>query len=163
MGRFILGFVVLVFVALGAEMAIADPPSQADDQTLFIVRRQTGLVAAESSFKIQCQIDADKTNRIWQKGRDPQVHEDSVDTVYTTELPDLDAVRTLLDDASKSTLTKTTGPTDSPTSRYYGVLQGTVVDRYVKLLINKSTLIFKNNSIGTDALLRLADSNCVVP
>ena len=164
--RFLPTFVlicVLMSGVFGSEVAMADPPSQADDQTIFIVRRQTGLVAAENSYKIQCQIDADKTSRIWHKGRDPQVYEDSVPTVYTETLPDLAAVRILLDDSAKGTLTKSTGPTDGPTSRYYGVLQGTVVVRYVKLFINKSTLIYKNSSGGTDALMQLADANCVVP
>ncbi len=152
----------LIGLSLLSSVAIAADPTDST-LTMFIVQRQSGFVAAENSYKVQCQVEAEKTNKVWSKGRDSQIKEENADTVYTEKIPNADAVRAQLRAAAKGTLAYSTGPTDKPTARFYGIIEGPVVDQYVKLLINKSTDIWKNTADETTALLEFADLNCPIP
>ena len=152
----ILGNAFILFTSIAVK---AETPTT----TMFIVQKQSGFVAAEQSYRIDCQVDASKTNLVWTSGRDPKTYESHLATRFTTALPDAPAVRAALKKAAHSKLQHSSGPTDFPTSRYFGVIGGVVVDRYVKLLIDRSTNIYRNTAPKTDALLELADLNCSIP
>ena len=146
------------FGIFGIQSASAD-----DSPTLLIVHRQSGFIAAENSYRLECQVDGASTSRLWTKGRDTTVHEDSAPTQFTTKLKSIEETLAASTEAADGSMNNTTVPTDRPTSRYYGMIEGPAVDQYVKLLIDKSSVVAQNGSARTVDLLELANLNCPLP
>lgn len=126
---------------------------------LLSVTKRSGFVPPRLAYNVECSIGTVITTRRIRLGQSGRTIIRSIPTQYTPAVPDARRALGLIALAMRGRLVTTPGPTDMPTSSYYGFFSG----RRVLLYVDESIRKTRNTSAGTGALLRLGNQNCPTP
>ncbi|MGZ3652337.1 MAG: hypothetical protein ACXVB9_17810 [Bdellovibrionota bacterium] len=126
---------------------------------LLSVTKNSGFVAPEYSYHVECSIGSRTTLMRTRLGENGRTLTRSFSTRYTRGLNNAFRVANLIASVADGRLVTTPGPTDMPTSSYYAFLE----TRRVTLLIDESIRRIRNSAPGVNSLIQLADLNCPVP
>ncbi len=149
-------------ILLAATIVTLAGIAQAED--LIKLQRGSGFVPPDMAFSVECTISTNGTMISARKGAN------AVETVgyksgllLTAKVPYLATIKKMIAQAAKGKLKETPAPTDGPSFSLTGIIEGKVVDQYVKLYRSYTSggNIGENNAKGVvDALAEFADLNC---
>lgn len=152
-------------VILGSMLLLGSLVASANESTrLLEVRLNSGFTPPVHSYYVKCAVTSTMVTTESRKGNATTPDFSSAAVVWTKEVPNEKTALVLLNAAAKSrSLTEEMGPTDGPSSVFTGILEGTVVDRMVKLYIDYSEVRYTNPSKGVKALVEFGRANCARP
>jgi hypothetical protein len=143
-------FVLLFSATMFGSSAFAAP--------LISVTKASGFVMPMFSYNLNCTINPANTIMQLRRGQRPAVISAHM-THFTSQVPNAFMASRMIALAAGGLLISSPGPTDLPTSSFYGFWG----NRKVPLLINQSILIRRNNGRTVNALLQFANLNCPAP
>lgn len=138
-------------------------------ETVFKITKSSGFTPPEFSYSRHCDIRTDTvsiqthTQERVSGTLTPKVVQETHSLVFTTRVPDITAVKIWVATAKNGTMQEILAPVDGPSSTYVGVIEGPVVDEYVKIaLYSGGSGRFRENSerLAREALVEFADENC---
>lgn len=136
--------------------------AQAED--LIKLERGSGFVPPDMAFSVDCTISTQGAMISQLKGANSdETRGYASGLIYTAKAPDIASIKKMIAQAAKGKLKETPAPTDGPSYSLTGIIEGKVVDQYVKLYRSYTSggNIGENNAKGVvDALGEFADLNC---
>lgn len=156
-----LGFREIVVTAIFVACNLAFAAS--DSVELMTVRKHSAPNETENTYSMECYIYSDSVHIRIMIGESSETSFKSSETVYTDKVHNAREVQTLIEAATRGTLSAVSSQADQPTSTFVGILEGDVVSRQVKLMRIAGGRTLTNSAEGTAALVEFGNANCRVP
>ena len=136
--------------------------AQAED--LIKLERSSGFVLPSMAFKVDCTISAGGAKISSISGADKlETKGYASGLIFTEKVPDVATIKKMNAAAAKGKLNESLAPTDGPSYSLTGIIEGKVVDKYVKLYRSYSSSGNRGSNsakASVDALAEFADLNC---
>lgn len=145
-----------IFLTASIFLALATTTSAAP---LLSVTKSSGFVPPRLAYRLECSVGTSTTVRRIRLGQSGRTILRSMPTRYTPAVPNSRLALALIAAAARGRILESSGPTDMPTSSYYGFFSS----RRVLLFVDQSYRKFRNLSPGVGALLELGNRNCPTP